>query len=174
MTNAHDSDSGWLRSVRGLGGCLALSAVAAAIGLAAPASLATNASLRLTVPSTVSQGQSFQAVASGTGTKKHNFLASFIPVNFHAIPARFHDAVVPPIPKCPRTFAAAVDEVNNGDGVYTDWFVHRKFNVTLLSSTGGPPGGKLRLCVYLYPRASGTAWAHKKPDSFATRTITST
>jgi hypothetical protein len=126
--------------------------VGLAIGLAAPVAQASAASLKLKAPSTISASKSFRIVASGRGNGSSNFLAVFFTLRS----------------KCAATYAAANNQSHTI--LLQSFFVGRTFKVKLAPIHGGERATG-RFCGYLYPRASGSAWAYKKPEASASRQI---
>jgi hypothetical protein len=140
---------------RALSGGTALVLACALLGAAAPYSLASGATLKVKAPTTIGSHKTFNVVVSGTATRKHNYLALFFG---HS--------------KCKSTYAK-----ENRAGVGTlerSLFVPKTFKVTMLKNViGGVPGSGY-FCTYLYPKASGTAWAFKAPEAKNQHKITFT
>jgi hypothetical protein len=125
---------------------MALFLACALLGAAAPYSLASGATLKVKAPTKIGRNKKFNVVVSGTATRKHNYLALFFG---HS--------------KCKSTYAK-----ENKAGVGTlerSVFVGKTFKVTMLRNVIGGAPGTGYFCTYLYPKASGTAWAFKAPEA---------
>jgi hypothetical protein len=118
----------------------------ALIAIAAPAGAASAASLTVTAPSTIKVNKRFNVVASGKGTFAHNYIALFISGT-----------------KCKGTYAAQ----SNGFRLrpFKAGFVPKSFKVTMLKNVFSSKPVTLWFCTYLYPKASGSAWAFKPPEA---------
>lgn len=130
----------------------AIATAVALIAIAAPAGAASAASLKVTAPTKISAQKKFNAVASGKGNFKHNFIALFF--------SHF---------KCKSTWAAensALGPPPSGhlsNQLYGK-FVGKTFKVTMLKNIkGGSPGSGF-LCTYLYPKSNSPTALIKKPE----------
>jgi hypothetical protein len=130
----------------------AVLAVSGAMITLAPAAPAAAASLTLHAPRKVGAAKYFYVHAKGTGKKSTNYLALFYTLQS----------------SCPSTYAAAIGASHTFQIQTT--FVSKKFKLKLGPVHGGASGNG-RFCGYLYPKASGSAWAFKKPEAAAARRI---
>ena len=129
----------------------AIATAVALIAIAAPAGAASAASLKVKAPTRLSRSKPFDVTASGTGNFKQNYIALFVShVN------------------CKGTYAA---ELKTGHRLVAG-FVGRTFNVRLLHNAKGGSPGTAFFCTYLYPKASGSAWALKPPEAKNSHKIT--
>jgi hypothetical protein len=124
----------------------------ALIAIAASASAASAASLKVTAPTRLSRSKPFNVIASGKGNFAKNYLALFVSKV-----------------KCKSTYAG---EVRAGGRRLVAGFVGRTFRVRLLHNAKGGSPGTAWLCTYLYPKASGSAWALKPPEAKNSHKIT--
>jgi hypothetical protein len=129
----------------------AIATAVALIAIAAPAA-ASAASLKVTAPTRINHNTFFNIGLSGKGNFKHNYLAIFVSGS-----------------SCKGTYAA---EVKKGH-LYFHTFVAKSFSGGLKKNRGGAPGTAW-FCTYLYPKASGTAWAFKPPEAKNSHKITFT
>jgi len=121
----------------------------------APAAPAAAASLTLHAPRKVGATKYFYVRAKGRGKNSTNYLALFYTLQS----------------SCPSTYAAAIG-ASHTIQIQTA-FVSKKFKVKLGPVHGGASGSG-RFCGYLYRKASGSAWALKKPEAAAAHRITFT
>lgn len=133
----------------------ALVAVGAATMMLVPVASAAAASLTLHAPRKVGATKYFYVRAKGKGKKTTNYLALFYTLQT----------------SCPSTYAAAIS-ASHTIQVQTK-FVSKKFKVKLGPVHGGTSGSG-RFCGYLYPKASGSAWAFHRPEAAASRRVTFT
>lgn len=140
---------------KGVKGCIALAASCAMVGAAAPLSFASGASLKVKAPTAIKRSKRFNVVVSGTAKFKRNYLAIFYD---HSM--------------CKSTYAA--ENVPGIGPKLSSAFVGKTFKVTMLSGVKGGIPGTGFFCTYLYPAATGTAWATKKPEVRGTHRITFT
>ncbi len=139
-----------MRKARRLG--IAFVASIALLGIAGPVSAASAAKLSVKAPSKLNRNKKFNVFASGKGNGKHNYLALF----FSKV-------------KCKGTYA----KEHTVGNLLASTFVGKSFkNVRLLHNARGGNPGTGYLCTYLYPKASGTAWAFKSPEAKNTHKIT--
>jgi hypothetical protein len=138
----------------GAKGGLALVGASVLIAIVAPIGVASAASLTVHAPSKINRTTRFNVAVSGTANFANNYLALFVsPRN------------------CKSTFAAE----NSGAGrLLRGLFVGRTFNVTMLKNAAGGTPVTLWFCAYLYPKASGSAWAAQPPEVLNSHKITFT
>ena len=137
-------------------GGLALVGASVLIAVVAPIGVASAASLTVHAPSKINRTTRFNVAVSGTANFANNYLALFVSTR-----------------NCKSTFAAesaAAEREGNPEGL----FVGRTFNVTMLKNAAGGAPATVWFCAYLYPKASGSAWAAQPPEVLNRHEITFT